>query len=185
MNSAEMVTRKANALPTGEIEKMNEVGPRLKNILLSKLGDFSALAKDELSDFSQETRNYYEALAGMDAEERKRIFGTAVSGHEEMNSREFLAAVMGLSFDAQMSRIANYYEKNREAALSLGDTLGAPRVQATFDAQNKRYGDKRVFGEGGLGLTDRTPPQGNQENDGGLTPAEEARRAELEAKYGN
>ena len=159
MNIAEMVARRANALPDDEVAEMNAVGPRLKHILLNSLGSFSTIASDELSDFSDEAKAYYEALAAMDAEERKRIFGTAVSGHEEMSSRQFLAAVMGLSFDTQLSRLSNYYANNREKALSLGDTLGAQRVQNTFDAMNKRHGEDRVLGEGGLGFTVRRPPE--------------------------
>jgi hypothetical protein len=114
-----------NKLNETDRAQLNDSSNLFKQVMVSTFtpSKLQALVKDNLSGYSQASKDFIVGVARMSAEERHELFGAALTPTEKESSEDFMARVEGLSFDQMMARMSDSYGARMEE-LKVLDALG-------------------------------------------------------------
>jgi hypothetical protein len=104
----------------------------LEKALPSELRQFVASSMES----NPEVKNYYAYLSGLSGAQRHRLFGSALTNVEKKSSDEFLAAVMALPLEEQVSRLRNVARDNKESLGVLDRVHGGDGASRYSDSYN-------------------------------------------------
>ena len=151
LGAANRVIGLYNDLSPETIARISSPQKRIGNILVKNVlpNDVAAFVKSEIEKDPQ-VEQYYSALSQMSAVERHAMFGGALTKFEAMSANDFLAFVIGLPPEEQISRVRNTMAKSKNSldvadkfynGTSFNDVLSSMEYSnLNFDAATPQEG---------------------------------------------
>jgi hypothetical protein len=151
MGQANRVAKIGNTLSPESKAKLNDSSDLLKQVMLRSFSPrgAAALIKNRFSGYDQDAKDFIVSISRLSAEERHKLFGSALTQTEKESAQDFMDRVEGLSLDQMLSRLGDTYRANEDSLITY-DNVGNGTSYADIVARsNWNQFDKSVGVPGG------------------------------------